>query len=205
MGGSLSSGGSPASGGSASSTGGQSGSTGGQPGCVPSDEICDGLDNNCSGSASDEVCPASCVGRAFANKGYMFCGLDSTQAIAAAACSTSSSRALVEINSDAENAFVVEVATELSWAGPWLGATDKGSEGEWRWPSTTKFWTGNQDGNAVGNRFSAWAPGNPNDGEDGQDCAVLCTQTNNLSCSSVGVWNDVACEVARIGFVCETP
>ena len=197
------SGGQPATGGASSGFGGGStAGSGGQPSCIPSSEICDGLDNNCSGDTSDEQCPTDCVGYAFAGKGYMFCSIRGKRAEAAAACHDSANRNLVEITSEAQNSFLVTQGSALNWLGPWIGASDIATDGDWRWANGTPFWSGDASGTSVGNRYSRWAPGNPNDGEAGQDCGILCTQLTALACDSIGVWNDVSCNVERRGYIC---
>ncbi len=198
------SGGQPATGGAGSggqaATGGAG--SGGDTSCIPSSEICDGLDNNCSGDTSDEECPTDCVGYAFAGKGYMFCSIRRKRAEAAAACHDSANRNLVEITSKAQNSFLVTQGSALNWLGPWIGASDIATEGDWRWASGTPFWSGDASGTSVGDRYSHWAPGNPNDGEAGQDCGVLCIQLTALACDSIGVWNDVSCGGERLGYIC---
>ena len=85
----------------------------------------------------------------------------------------------------------------------WIGATDLGREGDWKWASTdTLFWSGQYNGEAVGSAFNNWGSdsGFQNEPDDflGQDAAAIALQTwpnPNLDfgfiLGSAGQWNDV--------------
>jgi hypothetical protein len=77
---------------------------------------------------------------------------------------------LVTLTSAAESLFVWNAFNDQApwW---WIGATDEGSEGTWRW-ITSEPWV-----------FDDWAPNEPNDMGAGEDYGILW---------DVGVWNDVA-------------
>ena len=65
----------------------------------------------------------------------------------------------------------------------WVVVNDKEVEGEWVWPR----------GDALS--YEPWAPGEPNDYGDGEDCAAFNWNGRER-------WNDVVCGNAH-GFVCE--
>lgn len=96
---------------------------------------------------------------------------------------------LVTVTSSNENEFV---RARLTNAG-WMGASDSGSEGVWRWvtgpENGTQFWSGTSGGFAVNGNYENWGNGEPNDyngGNPGEDCAQF------LSGGS-GEWNDLPC------------
>jgi len=86
----------------------------------------------------------------------------------------------------------------------WIGASDAATEGDWRWvtgpEAGTSFWSGNQNGNAVGNQYNNWSrtqagqrlePNNfpGSDQNPGEDYVQI--QGIPLQGSSKGAWNDV--------------
>lgn len=82
---------------------------------------------------------------------------------------------------------VVPAAPELSWlvdagvAGAWMGLYQPDGSEQWVWTDdSVADWV-------------AWGDDEPNDGGDGEDCAVL---------RSDGLWNDAPCDTRR-PFVCE--
>ena len=50
----------------------------------------------------------------------------------------------------------------------WIGLSDRGTEGQWRFPTNKNF----LDTNAHGNVFK-WAAGEPNNWGKGQDCVYV--------------------------------
>jgi hypothetical protein len=159
------------------------------------DGICAGA-HTCDGSGrcgdSAECRPATgCVPKFFDGKWYWFCSGTATFDQASAAC-RSVKTALVQIDGDAENAFV---SGNLSTSA-WIGANDRDVEGRWRWAAVVsdqgdRFWDGGATGSRYFTRFSAWASASPVVG--GEDCALL---------SPSGRWLDTRCG-ATAGFVCE--
>ncbi len=90
---------------------------------------------------------------------------------------------LVTINSAAENTFVQTLAAGNEI---WLGTTDSGVEGEWRWEggieTGLQFWSGAAAGTAVNGLYNNWNGGEPNDFGTGEDHAAMRVD---------GFWNDL--------------
>lgn len=83
---------------------------------------------------------------------------------------------LVIITGDAQNQTVIDIRDAAGLGSIWVGATDQGSEGQWRWV----------DGAPLSGGFEGWNGGEPNDGglfED-EDCAEF---------EGAG-WNDTECD-----------
>ena len=96
---------------------------------------------------------------------------------------------LATITSQAENDFV---AARLQGDG-WVGGSDEGVEGQWRWvtgpEAGTLFWTGASGGSVAPGQYANWSPSEPNDwlnGTPGEDCIqfyISTTKWNDLNCS----------------------
>ncbi len=69
----------------------------------------------------------------------------------------------------------------------WLGITDAAREGQWR----------TLDGEPLA--FTAWARDEPNDGAEGEDCAVMLGLDD--AAADRGRWNDISCGEPR-PYVC---
>ena len=86
---------------------------------------------------------------------------------------------LVTITSDDEQAFI-DALNAYNWAY-WLGASDAGEEGVWRWIA------GPEEGQLLSATYANWQPGEPNNGENtwqsDQDYAA-----GNMY--STTLWND---------------
>ncbi len=100
---------------------------------------------------------------------------------------------LATITSDAENTFV---SGRLTGDG-WIGASDSGVEGTWKWvtgpEANTTFWQGTGGGSTVGGNYAHWAGSEPNQSGE-EDCAETYV--------SSGTWNDFPCS-ASLGYVVE--
>ncbi|MFW6290308.1 MAG: C-type lectin domain-containing protein, partial [Mariniphaga sp.] len=93
---------------------------------------------------------------------------------------------LATITSEAENDFIW---TKIDGLG-WIGATDKDNEGTWEWATGpeagTVFWQGNASGAPVGDNYSNWSEGEPNDNY-GEDYAHINQDSNKED----KTWNDL--------------
>lgn len=133
---------------------------------------------------------------------------------------------LIRIDSAAEDAWIYRTFYEKpATPGPdgaqmWVGATDAGDEGQWRWlVGGDVFWRGEADGSQVGGLYSNWgrahglgAQNQPNDARSqaGEDCMVIRAPGENEG----GHWTDIDCgnendppvAAARLGwYTCEAP
>jgi hypothetical protein len=99
---------------------------------------------------------------------------------------------LVTISSEEENQFLYVTFILPTGAWPWLGGTDEGDEGNWRWRNGEP-WT-----------YSNWNPGEPNNCCPPGICGGSeCTPEHYLVYfdASAGLWNDVP--DGELPFVCE--
>ena len=168
------------------------------PGCGPTPgitEVCDDEDNDCDAIADNAgACAELCSGTIFEGHAYMFCPRVLPFYEAEAVCASKGMH-LVRIDSAAERDYVgSEMIRRQIGAFPWIGATDRGNVGIWRWLDGTIFWRGGAGGSAEGGAYTSWATGQPSDG--GQDHSQRCVQQVS------GGWNDLTCGI-REYFVCE--
>lgn len=115
---------------------------------------------------------------------YRYVSATVTQAAAATAAAGQTLNGvgghLVTITSAAENTYVRNLISAISW----LGGTDATVEGEWRWTagpeSGQMFWLGGIGGSVQGGLYANWASGQPDNSgnEDG------------LTMQVAGTWND---------------
>lgn len=118
-----------------------------------------------SGALVDVVNPAN---------GHRYIGATTTTWAAAEALAQSLGGHLVSIGSEAENEFVrVEFGNALGVdRRVWIGCTDEGSEGSWRWSDGSKL------------SYQNWNPGEPNNSGGTEHYAELL--------GSNGRWNDLS-------------
>ncbi len=108
---------------------------------------------------------------------------------------------LATVLSGDENAFI---AARLQGEG-WMGASDQGEEGAWKWvtgpEAGMQFWSGDGSGHLFDqvNGYANWNSGEPNNSSD-EDCAQFL-----VSGGSSGKWNDLRCTSERVlpGYVAE--
>ena len=83
-----------------------------------------------------------------------------------------------------------QIVGELSPGTGWIGASDAGSEGVWKWmtgPETgTTFWNGNGNGSVVSGMYENWNSDEPNNYGSGEDYAHITFNTG-----TPGSWNDL--------------
>jgi gliding motility-associated-like protein len=83
-----------------------------------------------------------------------------------------------------------QISGELSPGTGWIGASDAGTEGVWKWmtgPETgTTFWNGNENGSAAPGMYENWNSGEPNNYGGSEDYAHITYNTG-----IPGSWNDL--------------
>jgi hypothetical protein len=203
-------------GGAGTSGAGMSGAAG-AAGCVPttpSTERCDGVDNNCTGGVDEGMaCPANCTGATRAGHSYMFCSFENASGtmsrertwMQALDFCQMRDLGLVFIESAEENAFILEWVKRMDLEDQvWIGATDRdltlqNNEGDWVWGTANnavQFWDGDEDGEAVMDRYEDWAEGEPNN-DGNEDCGALSSNHEYQ-------WDDRNCSDGYMNFVCES-
>jgi len=99
-------------------------------------------------------------------------------------------------SSDAEWNRIVELHKESgSHLGTWVGLHDKGTEGQWMFVDDDPRYCEKYTPGENCNKLPQWAPGEPNNAGNGEDCAEISTGMGNKL-------NDLDCD-RRYWFVCE--
>ncbi len=135
--------------------------------CTPSMERCNGVDDNCN-SVVDDVgtCPDTCTGviDPVSGKEYALCTSSLTRDAASSVC-REMGMDLIEVNGLSEHNLMVRTISRLTTEPAtftWLGGSDRGTDGDFRWRSTGElFWRGGPGGAAVGGSFANWTTGQP--------------------------------------------
>jgi hypothetical protein len=140
-------------------------------------EACDGGDKNCDGM----VC--GCAARDLNGTAYFFCNAPMVWDEAKGGCAGLGAH-LARIESDEEDAWVLETAKEINNERWWIGLTDQAQEGVWL----------DDQGSPID--YFNWGPNEPNNAQGGQDCG----QTNRFPPNDG--WNDDLCDKA-LPFVCK--
>jgi hypothetical protein len=119
---------------------------------------------------------------------YLFVVTPKTWDEAQSYCQLAGGYSLVTINDASEEAFLETQERYRGLYNWWIGANDRGFEGAWGWSNGASS-------------FSNWYPGEPNDADGVEDCAV-----DRFSWSEGGIfderWNDYACN-RSFAFICE--
>jgi gliding motility-associated-like protein len=83
-----------------------------------------------------------------------------------------------------------QISGELSPGTGWIGASDVGSEGVWKWMTGPEagmtFWNGNENGSVAPGMYANWNSGEPNNYGSGEDYAHITFNTG-----IPGSWNDL--------------
>ena len=83
-----------------------------------------------------------------------------------------------------------QISGELSPGTGWIGASDAGAEGVWKWmtgpEAGTTFWNGDENGSAAPGMYANWNSGEPNNYNGIEDYAHITFNTG-----IPGSWNDL--------------
>ncbi|XP_068128329.1 hepatic lectin-like isoform X2 [Hyperolius riggenbachi] len=119
----------------------------------------------------------------FQNRCY-FAGKDKCDWTAARKLCVQKGSDLVVIDNNKEQIFLTGKLSPAAFRRFWIGLHDLDVEGQWKWV----------DGTDYENSLKFWDEGEPNDHDEGEDCAHLWTN---------GLWNDVPCTYDNCYPLCE--
>ncbi len=137
--------------------------------------------------------PAAASPVLFGNNAYEFIAgafsFDAANAAAQARTFNGVAGHLVTIASAPENAFVLGLIAAVEHS-VWIGATDRDTEGAWRWVTGEQFWQGDGAGTPGPDvLYANWATGQPDDFEAGQDVATIFGGSVS-NAALAGRWDD---------------
>ena len=185
--------------------------------CSPTAELCNGLDDDCDGLVDPPgTCADGCQAFVVEARSYMFCAEALAQGVARGRCADAQMN-LTWIETPEENDALVLALVGLGvTAGDdqllvQLGASDADEEQAWFWVDNAivsggfQFWQGagaDDGGEPVDGAYQNWGDGEPNDDNDGEDCAVMSVLGDDDR--DPGQWDVRSCD-AGAAFVCEAP
>ncbi len=148
-------------------------------------ELCDGIDNDCDAGTPDQ-CPLDCLtDNSLNGRIYVFCWHPvQTWAEASALCAGQGMR-LARLDDEPEQNYIESWHNEEH---SWVGGTDGGSEGTWRWQDGDVFW---DQGAAL--LYYDWNVNEPDNFLGNEHCLML---------NSSNWWNDHDCN-DPVGLTCE--
>ena len=97
---------------------------------------------------------------------------------------------LVKIESEDENKFIKTEFLSGGGGRYWIGLSDLGNEGDWRWTDGTEI-TG----------YEKWRSGQPNNHEGDQHCGAIL-KGNYYGANYNAEWNDEKCSLT-LDYICE--
>ncbi len=159
-------------------------------------ELCDGIDNDCD-VATEEICPNLCSPQLNGTASYLFCAQGLAHPAAGLACAEQDMH-LVRVDDLTEQQWLSEQRV-VAFGGKttaWIGASDSATENAWLWSDGDQLWQGRANGVAVGDLFTFWRGGEPNNNDNGgEDCALF-------NDNATGSWDDRRCGTG-VRFICE--